>query len=488
MFFFFLQPIPKNIFIIGACNPHHGGSLATVLCKESWIRGTYYVQQLHPTLQCLMWDYGALEEKQEREYVAAKICMLNQDAIRSVQTTLTSLILHSQNLMRKYSFEQLQECGLSYGDALECYQSCASQRDIQRVFTFFEWLYRMYMMYKPAKNVHCNYSFRAVLVSLGLVYYLRLDTKYRSKYKRILDHKASAERESFSKTFNEELNWYIDHIDLPDGIAKTQTLKENLFATIVCTMTHTPLIIVGQPGTSKTLSFNLALANLKGEESKVNIFRQTAIFKSLDPQFYLCSRRTTSNEINAVFSHTIRRQRCHQSVPLPVYCVVFFDQADLPEERHESFKVLHVSLDSQEVSFVASSNNVLDAAKMNRAMSLFCPEVTLDDLMVLAKGCFCQTPKDPPLELQKDLEFIANLVPAYDALMKQDKYRKFFGLRDFIHFISYLKRKQDWMLSPQLVVKALERNFNGLSKKDFDFICQLFLQGVSGGCGLQDLI
>ena len=464
--------------MIGACNPHRGNSLATVFKKDTWIRGTYYVRQLHPTLQCLMWDYGALGEEQEREYIAAKMRMSNQDASSSDQAILTDLVLKSQNLTREYALEQLKECGLSEGDASECSRSCVSQRDIQRVFTFYEWLYKMYMRYKPA-GIHCDYSFRALLVSLGLVYYLRLDTKYRKRYQEVLDHEVATAKESFSKSFEEELNWYIDNIDLPDGIAKTQALKENLFATIICTMTHTPLIIVGQPGSSKTLSFNLTLANLKGQESKISAFRQTEIFKSLDPQFYQCSRRTTSNEIQTVFSRAINRQRSHQRVPLPVYCVVFMDEAGLPEERHESLKVLHFYLDKQEVSFVAISNHVLDAAKTNRAVSLFRPEVTQEDLMTLAKGCLCQTPHDPPPEMKRDLEFVASLVPAYEVLMRKERFSKFFGLRDFIHFISYLKRKRKQMLSPQLVMEALERNFNGVSKKDFDFICKVFLGRVS---------
>ena len=101
--------------------------------------------------------------------------------------------------------------------------------------------------------------------------------------------------------------------------------------------------------------------------------------------------------------------------------------------------------------------------------------------MILAKGCLCQTPNDPPPELKRDLEFIANLVPAYDSLMRRQKFKQFFGLRDFIHFISYLKRKRREMLSPQLVVEALERNFNGVSKKDFDSILKIFLHRVREG-------
>lgn len=136
--------------------------------------------------------------------------------------------------------------------------------------------------------------------------------------------------------------------------------------------TH-PLILVGAPGSSKTLSFNLAIANLKGQESKVKLFRDTKTFRSLDPHFYQCSRRTTSNEIQTVFSRAVNRQRSHSRFSLPIYCVVFMDEAGLPEESHESLKVLHYYLDRQEVSFVAITNHVLDAAKTNRAVSLFRP-------------------------------------------------------------------------------------------------------------------
>ena len=64
------------------------------------------------------------------------------------------------------------------------------------------------------------------------------------------------------------MDFYSGHLFIPRGIAKTQALMENLFCTIVCCCTSTPLIIVGAPGSSKTLSFNLALSNIKGGESK----------------------------------------------------------------------------------------------------------------------------------------------------------------------------------------------------------------------------
>ena len=280
----------------------------------------------------------------------------------------------------------------------------------------------------------------------------------------------------FVQAFSEELEWYIERVELPTGIARTRALKENLFATIVCTLTHTPLIIVGAPGSSKTLSFNLAIANLKGQESKKEHFRDITVFCSLDPHFYQCSRRTTSNEIQTVFSRAINRQRSHSKFKLPIYCVVFMDEAGLPEESHESLKVLHYYLDQQEVSFVAITNHVLDAAKTNRALSLFRPEASEEDLKTLAKGCLWNAPDNPPPE--KDLDTIIRFCPAYSDLMTKPEFSQYFGLRDFIHFVSYLRRQRtnDHLLTPQLVMKALERNFNGSDQ--FEKICNTFLKMV----------
>ena len=59
-------------------NPHRHNSLASHIQKETWVRGSYYVRQLHPTLHFLMWDYGSLSEDQEREYINAKMRMCNR--------------------------------------------------------------------------------------------------------------------------------------------------------------------------------------------------------------------------------------------------------------------------------------------------------------------------------------------------------------------------------------------------------------------------
>jgi len=53
------------------------------------------------------------------------------------------------------------------------------------------------------------------------------------------------------------------------------------------------------------------------------LFRNTAVFKSLDPHYYQCSRRTTSIEIETVFQHAINRQRSHKKFSMPIHCGKF---------------------------------------------------------------------------------------------------------------------------------------------------------------------
>ena len=327
---FLIQALPENIFLVASCNPHRGDSLATHVKDTSWLKTTYFVQDLHPTLQYLIWDYGALDEDQERQYINAKLDMLNQNEQESRENKeLAELILMSQTKVREYGTRQLLKCGKDQKLAVLHARSTVSQRDIQRVFTFYSWLLKLFKKLNrhDVKDQHR----RAVMVSLGLVYYMRLNEEFRQEYTRYIDEVliSSEDDVSFRSSLDEELTWFIDQIKPPPGIAKTTALKENVFAIIACTVTCTPLIIVGDPGSSKTISFNLVVSKLKGKEAdSQSVFQQIDVFQALDPHFYQCSRRTTSSEVEKVFTRAINRQRTLSSIALPMVCVVLWMKLD----------------------------------------------------------------------------------------------------------------------------------------------------------------
>jgi len=115
-------------------------------------------------------------------------------------------------------------------------------------------------------------------------------------------------------------------------------------------------------------------------------------------------------------------------------------------------------------------------------------------LETLATGCLCLNPNNPPPELEYDIKTIVKFCSAYYQVM-QDKrlvcsdnvlmlimlvlhcrFENFFGLRDFIHFINYIRRKRQGSVNASVVLRSLERNFNG--SKNFEHICSVFLDKV----------
>ena len=113
--------------------------------------------------------------------------------------SLTDLIVSSQKLMRDYAFRQLCSGGLAKPLAKLSSRSCVSQRDIQRVFTLYQWVMASYTKYHPYGERQ-DYSRRAVLVALGIVYYMRLDSQYRKQYEEYLDKEGRLPNEvSFSQ-------------------------------------------------------------------------------------------------------------------------------------------------------------------------------------------------------------------------------------------------------------------------------------------------
>ena len=93
--------------------------------------------------------------------------------------------------MRRFAYEQLvgdfeDDTTIKNIARLSSY-SCVSQRDIQRVFTIYQWLLNIYKSKKPHGHDRTDYNRRAVLVALGVVYYMRLNAKYRGDYQQLIN-------------------------------------------------------------------------------------------------------------------------------------------------------------------------------------------------------------------------------------------------------------------------------------------------------------
>ena len=470
--------IPSNVFIIAACNPHRGDSTALSHCKANYrqISDSYFVRKLHPTLSLLKWDYGALSADEEHDYIREKLTMLQKNTMQDDRReALIELVVESQAQMRKLLKTELKKVILDDQEAESRASCCVSQRDIQRVIKFYVWLLNVYDSEKICEEEDDHHR-RALLVSLGLVYYVRLPENLRKQYVQFLDQESGriGWKISFKEAFRQQLEWYSssNNLELPSGIAKTDALKENILAVIMCCVTRTPLIIEGAPGTSKTLSFNVAVANLKGKGSRKAIFQNHFIYPALEPQFYQCSKQTNSEEIKVVFKRAIQAQM-NRTDKMTSLSVVFMDEAGLPEREHEPLKILHYYLEHPEVSFVAITNHPLDAAKTNRAISVYRPEASssMDELRVLAKDCLGINPVNQKIE---------QLCRMYKAVMEHTSLSQFYGLRDFIYFLIHLCGKIDGSCEDlsgeekKHVLCSIERNFGGSPPAYFGQICKFF--------------
>jgi len=482
-----------NIVIVAACNPARKKISNTGISQREndlgkvWASGHYQVSSLPATVVKIKWAYGSLTANQEKEFVQRRIEMLGNNIIPpAVVLSLTNMISISQETIRSLAAIHIlkgtdQGTVLEQNDAEQRAMSTVSLRDIQRVFILFQFF--MNDFNSPLRNsssLPATYR-QAMLLAIAVVYYLRLDTRSRQTFLTKIEELPVGEEkdaEGLQEVLDYAMDVVISNTEIPPGIADTRGLRENVFMTLVCSLSQTPLMIIGPPGSSKTLSVNVVSDNANGEESPNLFYRK---FARLSFFHYQCSKASTSKEISSVFEKAIQRQRkvnpCNQK------CVVFMDEAGLPEENRESMKVLHYFLEGHmsakaAVGFVAITNHVLDAAKSNRCVTLHREEPDGDELLTIATGVLFESKvgndhvvrqiQCDGVLLNPD-SFARSLCTAYTQLLHDEQKFKwfglFFGLRDFIYFLRAIAcschRDILMQVSMAQLVHALERNFNG---------------------------
>ena len=224
---------------------------------------------------------------------------------------------------------------------------------------------------------------------------------------------------------------------------------------------------------------------MNGEESPSLLYRKLS---RLHTYHYQCSKTSTSDEVAKVFGMAIQRQNTVDTMKHK--CLVFMDEAGLPEEEKESLKVLHYHLESHmstkaKVGFVAITNSVLDAAKSNRCVSLLRQDPSEKEMLQIAHGVLFQGEqvvngvKFSGQSLSMDA-FAQSFCAAYKAVVLIDDFRTFFGLRDFIYFLKSIKQRSKHVghiieVTQEDVLRSLERNFNGICRHDFKRLVYIFI-------------
>ena len=202
----------------------------------------------------------------------------------------------------------------------------------------------------------------------------------------------------FSDLLKLEQNFLINLIELDKGIGKNNLLKENVFLLFLSLITTIPLIIIGKPGTGKSLSAQLISKTMRGKYSKEKFFRK---FPQIMQTYFQGSESNIPEDIEKLFDMAEGKYKSFderfkkneiKKEDLPI-SMILFDELGLAEKsKTNPLKVLHSKLEyagkKDGVSFVGISNYSLDAAKINRAMVLSVPNLDekLNELKEIVKS------------------------------------------------------------------------------------------------------
>ena len=154
---------------------------------------------------------------------------------------------------------------------------------------------------------------------------------------------------------------------------------------MVCILNRIPVFTVGKPGNSKSLALRILNQSLRGADSEDPFLRKY-------PQLYVISYQgsevSTSEGITKVFEKAVAYKDSIGTDSQKALVLVHFDEIGLAEASpNNPLKVLHAHLepgypkDRPDYAVVGLSNFPLDAAKMNRGITLVRPPPHYEDLL-----------------------------------------------------------------------------------------------------------
>ena len=448
------EKLEDNIRLIGACNPYRKKKsnsekygLTTDEDEDDDdddddVNLVYKVHQLPESLLYYVFSFGSLTKENEKDYI---------------YSMTKNLFDTPEEELRKLTTEAISESHIFLREAFDNDPSVVSLREISR-FTKCVRFFQDYFLKKnkeEKEKINGNkkkvYKIKSIICSIYLCYYIRLvnhdnraafnfklkdtllelvnvysEEKYEEgdsnlnnniKYKPLKDEIREVTIKDFSDFLDLEETFLLEQIDLDQGIAKNQLLKENVFLLFLAVVTTIPLIIVGKPGTGKSLSSKLINNSMRGEYSKNEFFKQ---YPQVIQIYFQGSKSNIPEDVDKLFNKAenyyanFLKKNGGQKDQAPIY-MILFDELGLSEKSpNNPLKVLHHKLEydgkNDGVCFVGISNYTLDAAKVNRALFLSVPN--LEDMVDEVQRTAISIAQNisPELTTDKDKKFIFDLL------------------------------------------------------------------------------
>jgi len=364
--------------------------------------------------------------------------------------------------------------------------SSVSLREIDKYGKIYKFFLE-YLKYRNDYDNDLNLSEKkiqedSIILSLYFCYYLKLPTSnLRNEY---LNEIKSEQDFDYIGVYKRECDFLTNQVlknQESRGIAKNDSLKNNLFCIFVCVVNKEPLIICGKAGTSKSLSLRLIIDAMKGEESQNKFFKK---YEEVIPIFYQCSLASTSKSVQKLFNRAKEKIKTHKNQNI----LISMDEMGIADASpNNPLKVLHAELDinsekdkKEKFSFIGITNYFLDASKMNRANNNVIED--LNENNILECGLEIASSLNDLNEFDKKIiEIISKCYRYYvnDYQPEKGEIQDFHGSRDYYNLIKNIfnNNKGEKQLNENnldLVFEGLYRNFGG-QEKSIEIIKKNFL-------------
>ena len=534
------EPLPENMVFIAACNPHRkqenkekeGLKFENMKDLSGFSNLVYKVNELPDCLLNYVINFGSLSDKKddEKKYIEniikesiEKKYLEEEDRSKGkIKNKIMSLFINwfsrgnkidkiekdINDLDKKKMDEYLNLVKDAIDAVSEAHRfindkygdSSVSLREIRRFSLLFEFftnyltikqqnkdksIYNMFLSlinYLFGESTNLKIYQNSIILSIYLVYYIKITKKNeRIQFEKIMnDIFISKFKTSFLDIPEREKKYIIECCQVPLEIAKNDDLLTNIFVSFICINAKIPLFIVGKPGRSKSLSLQLLLKSMKGEDSDDPFF---ASLPKLITFSYQGSLSSTSQGIQNTFNKARLRIKKNENKEIlnNIISLVFIDELGLAEHSpNNPLKIMHSELEydlhdeNEKIAFVGISNWELDRANMNRGIYLSITEPDEQDLIKTAKTIADSINKSISFKFSYRINRLAKIYPEYIDWINEhniDK-RDFHGARDFFNLIkiyvkNLLKENRD---DPG--ENSIERNLAGAkfdARNDFDF-------------------
>ncbi|KAL4499726.1 hypothetical protein ABPG72_017266 [Tetrahymena utriculariae] len=499
------QKISKNIIPIAAINPYklkslkqqqminlqiHGGIKKDLVDKIKNTDLEYMVEPIPESMYNFIWNFDSLDKQDERNYITQMLIIINQIKLKKRAYQTYRLKNEQLQLIPETIFFAQETIRQEMG-----YQSACSLRDVSRFNKLLFWFIKNLQVFQSFGLKIQSITDYAVCLSFFINYAVRLPLiEQRQLFLNNCALKLKIKPDYLFQIIHEVLTYLTNQTEVPQGIVKNSALKSNIFTLFVCIMNKIPIVLIGPPGCSKSLSISILIKTMKGEQSKSQFFKK---YKTIMQLFYQGHIQSTSERIQEVFENAIQKQNkiIEQKQSKKYLSLVQIEEIGLAEiSPHNPLKVLHSVLEKPKISVACISNWPLDQSKMNRMLAVYRLNINLSELIETIEciqNQMIENEKDEFIKqrLQKNalskqtMDEISKIYLKYLELLKEielSKYEQFHGLRDFYSMAKLICYKQIYIIqkdvydnnqmmanSNQLIERIIfsfARHFSGLKE------------------------